>query len=84
VQLGDAEARITGAESVLVRAARLWERGAFDEAERVSMQALYLAKQAGLDFATKAFDICGARSTFNDQLLNLYYRDLRTFTLHFR
>jgi alkylation response protein AidB-like acyl-CoA dehydrogenase len=84
VQLGDAEARITAAESVLVRAARLWERGAFDEAERLSMQALYLAKQAGLDFATKAFDICGARSTFNDQLLNLYYRDLRTFTLHFR
>lgn len=83
-QLGEAEARITAAESVLIRAARLWERGLHDEAERLSMQTLYLAKQAGLDFVTKAFDICGARSTFSDQLLNLYYRDLRTFTLHFR
>lgn len=83
-QLGDAEARITAAESVLFRAAELWERGDYHAAERVSMQTLYLAKQAGLDFATKAFDICGARATFNDQLLNLYYRDLRTFTLHFR
>lgn len=83
-QLGEAEAHITAAESVLVRAARLWERGLYDAAERLSMQALFLAKHAGLDFVTKAFDICGARSTFNDQLLNLYYRDLRTFTLHFR
>lgn len=83
-QLGEAEARITAAESTLMRAARLWERGLFDEAERLSMQTLYLAKQAALDFVTKAFDICGARATFNDQLLNLYYRDLRTFTLHFR
>ena len=48
------------------------------------MQVLFLAKQAGLEFATRAFDICGARATFNDSLLNLYYRDLRTFTLHFR
>ena len=83
-QLGEAEARITAAESVLIRAARMWERGLADDAERLSMQALYLAKQAALDFVTKAFDICGARSTFSDQLLNLYYRDLRTFTLHFR
>lgn len=83
-QFGEAEARISAAETLLYRASWLWEEGAFDEAERLSMQVLYLAKQAGLDFATKAFDICGARATFNDNLLNLYYRDLRTFTLHFR
>jgi alkylation response protein AidB-like acyl-CoA dehydrogenase len=83
-QIGEAEAHVTAAESVLVRAARLWEAGDFDNAERISMQALFLAKHAGLDFVVKAFDICGARSTFNDQLLNLYYRDVRTFTLHFR
>jgi alkylation response protein AidB-like acyl-CoA dehydrogenase len=83
-QLGEAEANISAAESVLHRAARLWEAGQFDEAERLSMQTLFLAKRAGLDFVTKAFDICGARATFNDSLLNLYYRDLRTFTLHFR
>lgn len=83
-QFGEAEARITAAETLLYRASSLWERGDFDEAERLSMQVLFLAKQAGLDFATRAFDICGARATFNDNLLNLYYRDLRTFTLHFR
>ncbi|MEA2935317.1 MAG: hypothetical protein QOD74_1963 [Variibacter sp.] len=84
VQFGEAETRINAAEMLLFRAAYLWEQGAYDEAERVSMQVLYLAKQAGLEFATRAFDICGARATFNDNLLNLYYRDLRTFTLHFR
>jgi alkylation response protein AidB-like acyl-CoA dehydrogenase len=83
-QLGEVEAHISAAESVLIRAAKLWEAGEFDAAERLSMQTLFLAKQAGMDFATKAFDICGARSTFNDSRLNLYYRDLRTFTLHFR
>jgi alkylation response protein AidB-like acyl-CoA dehydrogenase len=83
-QFGEAEARITAAETLLYRASWLWEQGAYDDAERLSMQVLFLAKQAGLDFATRAFDICGARATFNDNLLNLYYRDLRTFTLHFR
>jgi alkylation response protein AidB-like acyl-CoA dehydrogenase len=83
-QLGEAEARITATETLLYRASWLWEQEAFDEAERLSMQVLFLAKQAGLEFATRAFDICGARATFNDSLLNLYYRDLRTFTLHFR
>jgi alkylation response protein AidB-like acyl-CoA dehydrogenase len=83
-QLGEAEAHISAAEAVLIRAAKLWEAGEFDLAERLSMQVLYLSKRAGLDFATKAFDICGARATFNDAPLNLYYRDLRTFTLHFR
>lgn len=83
-QFGEAEARIGAAETLLYRASWLWERGVYDEAERLSMQVLYLAKQAGLDFATRAFDICGARATFSDNLLNLYYRDLRTFTLHFR
>ena len=57
VQLGEAEAHITAAESVLVRAARLWERGLYDAAERLSMQALYLAKHAGLAFVTKASNI---------------------------
>jgi alkylation response protein AidB-like acyl-CoA dehydrogenase len=83
-QLGEAEIGISAAESVLIRAAKMWEVGQYDEAERLSMHALFLAKQAGLDFAVKAFDICGARATFNDSPLNLYLRDLRTFTLHFR
>jgi alkylation response protein AidB-like acyl-CoA dehydrogenase len=82
--LGEAEVRISAAEAVLMRAARSWETGNYDQAERLSMHALFLAKQAGMDFVVKAFDICGARATFNDSLLNLYLRDLRTFTLHFR
>ncbi|KQW20945.1 hypothetical protein ASC80_12325 [Afipia sp. Root123D2] len=82
--LGEAEVRISAAEAVLMRAARSWEAGNYDQAERLSMHALFLAKQAGMDFVVKAFDICGARATFNDSLLNLYLRDLRTFTLHFR
>lgn len=82
--LGEAEVRISAAESVLMRAAKMWEAGSYDDAERLSMHALFLAKQAGLDFVVKAFDICGARATFNDSPLNLYLRDLRTFTLHFR
>lgn len=83
-QLGEAEVRISAAESVLFRAAKMWEAGHYDEAERLSMHTLFLAKHAGMDFAVKAFDICGARATFNDSPLNLYLRDLRTFTLHFR
>lgn len=82
--LGEAEVHISAAEAVLIRAARLWEAGQYDDAERLSMHALFLAKQAGMDFVVKAYDICGARATFNDSLLNLYLRDLRTFTLHFR
>lgn len=83
-ELGEAEVGISAAELVLMRAAKLWEAGEYDLAERLSMHALFLAKRAGMDFATKAFDICGARATFNNSLLNLYLRDLRTFTLHFR
>jgi len=84
VQLAEAEIAIAATESLLWHAAWLWEQGRYDEAEQASMRTLHMAKQAGLGFATKAFDICGARATFNDQRLNLYYRDIRTFTLHFR
>lgn len=83
-QLGEAEARISAVESIMARAARTWEAGDFDEAERLSMQTLFLAKDAGIWLANKAFEICGARATFNDTPLGLFYRDLRTFTLHFR
>lgn len=84
VELGDAEARIQAAEALLYRASCLWEANDFEAAELMSMRTLHLAKQAGLGIATKAFDLCGARSTFNDQRLGMFYRDMRTFTLHFR
>lgn len=84
VVVGDAEARNRAVEALMHRSAQLWEAGDYDAAERSSMCTLHLAKEASLGLATKAFDICGARATFNDQLLNLYLRDVRTFTLHFR
>lgn len=84
VEIGDAESRIHAAEALLLRAACLWETGDHDAAELLSMRTLHMAKQAGLGIATKAFDLCGARATFNDQRLGMFYRDMRTFTLHFR
>lgn len=84
VEFGDAEVKISATEALVKQAAWLWEAGDYDAAELASMRALHMAKQASLGLATKAFDICGARSTFNDQMLSLYYRDIRTFTLHFR
>lgn len=84
VELGDAEVKIQAAEALLYRAASLWESNDYEAAELMSMRTLHLAKQAGLGIATKAFDLCGARSTFNDQRLGMFYRDMRTFTLHFR
>jgi alkylation response protein AidB-like acyl-CoA dehydrogenase len=84
VDLGNAEVQIQAAEALLYRAACMWEAGDYEAAELMSMRTLHLAKQAGLGIATKAFDLCGARSTFNDQRLGMFYRDMRTFTLHFR
>lgn len=84
VEIGDAESKIQAAEALMLRAAYLWETGDYDAAELASMRTLHMAKQAGLGIATKAFDLCGARSTFNDQRLGMFYRDMRTFTLHFR
>ena len=84
VEIGDAESRLQAAEALLLRAAWLWEKGDYEAAELASMRTLHMAKQAGIGLATKAFDLCGARSTFNDQKLGMFYRDMRTFTLHFR
>lgn len=84
VELGNALTTISATETLLWRAAWLWEQGDYRAAELASMRTLHMAKQAALGIATKAFDICGARSTFNDQGLVMFYRDIRTFTLHFR
>jgi alkylation response protein AidB-like acyl-CoA dehydrogenase len=45
---------------------------------------LPLTKRLALDLTARAFDVCGARATFRDQPLERLYRDVRTFTLHFR
>lgn len=84
VEIGNALTQIAATEALLWRAAWLWERGDYAQAELASMRTLHMAKQAAIGIATKAYDICGARATFSDQSLNMYYRDIRTFTLHFR
>jgi alkylation response protein AidB-like acyl-CoA dehydrogenase len=50
----------------------------------MSLQALHVAKRISLDVAERVFDICGARATFRKLPLEQIYRDIRTFTLHFR
>ena len=72
------------AESAMRAAADLWDAGRHDDAELASVRTLHLAKRLALDLTQRAFDVCGARATFRDQPLERLYRDVRTFTLHFR
>ena len=64
--------------------AAAWERSELDSAEMMSLQALHVAKRISLDVSERVFDICGARATFRTLPLEQIYRDVRTFTLHFR
>jgi alkylation response protein AidB-like acyl-CoA dehydrogenase len=90
--LGDLQSRLFAARSALYTAAKQWELAAklewprkeHDMAEFMSLQALHVAKRTSLDVAERVFDICGARSTFRKYPLEQLYRDIRTFTLHFR
>ncbi len=90
--LGDLQSRLFAARSALYTAAKQWEhagsldwpRKEHDEAEFNSLQTLHVAKRCALDVAERVFDICGARATFRKYPLEQIYRDIRTFTLHFR
>jgi alkylation response protein AidB-like acyl-CoA dehydrogenase len=90
--LGDLASRLYAARAALYAAAGQWEaagavdwrRDEHDKAEMMGLQALHIAKRVSLDVAERAFDICGARSTFRTLPLEQMYRDIRTFTLHFR
>jgi alkylation response protein AidB-like acyl-CoA dehydrogenase len=84
VTLGGMSSELFAAESALWAAAELWDAGRHDEAELASIRTLHLAKRLALDLTQRAFDVCGARATFRDQPLERLYRDVRTFTLHFR
>jgi alkylation response protein AidB-like acyl-CoA dehydrogenase len=92
VALGDMASNLYTVRSGLYAAARQWETagaggwcdGDVNKAELMSLQALHGAKHVALDVTTRAFDICGARATFRLFPLEQMYRDLRTFTLHFR
>jgi alkylation response protein AidB-like acyl-CoA dehydrogenase len=84
VVLGGMSSELFAAESAMWAAADLWDAGRHDDAELASVRTLHLAKRLALDLTQRAFDICGARATFRDQPLERLYRDVRTFTLHFR
>ncbi|MGH7070968.1 MAG: acyl-CoA dehydrogenase family protein [Acetobacteraceae bacterium] len=92
VAIGDLASRLYAAESAFYAAAEQWEvaavanwqRSEHDRAEMMSLQALHIAKRCSLDVSERVFDICGARATFKTMPLEQFYRDIRTFTLHFR
>jgi len=84
VALGTLASDLYAARSALDAAAALWDRGEHDAAELASIKTLHLAKRIALDCTQQAFDICGARATFRDHALERLYRDVRTFSLHFR
>ena len=82
--IGEMDAAIQATRSSMAYAAWLWERNRYDEAELASMRALHTSKQTAMMVATKAFDVCGARSGFKDLPLDRALRDVRMFSLHFR
>jgi alkylation response protein AidB-like acyl-CoA dehydrogenase len=84
VALGAMSSQVFAVRSALWAAADLWEAGRYDEAELASIRTLHEAKRVALDVVQRGFDICGARATFATQPLERMYRDIRTFTLHFR
>lgn len=83
-ELGDMAEQLNSCRSALYAAATTWETGDADEAELRSVQALHISKRIALHITARAFDICGARATFRDQPFGQLYRDVRTYTLHFR
>lgn len=82
--LGEMDAALQATRTSMWYAAWLWEQGRYEEAELASMRALHTSKQAAIMITTKAFDVCGARSAFKALPIERAFRDVRTFTLHFR
>jgi alkylation response protein AidB-like acyl-CoA dehydrogenase len=84
VTLGEMASTLFGARSAVYAAARTWEAGRYGEAEVRSLQALHLARAAGMELTYRAFDVCGARASFRYFPLEAMHRDLRVFSLHNR
>jgi alkylation response protein AidB-like acyl-CoA dehydrogenase len=82
--LGAMSSDLFAARSALYAAADIWDRGDHDVAELESIRALHLGKRAALELTQTAFDVCGARAAFRDLSLERLYRDVRTFSLHYR
>jgi alkylation response protein AidB-like acyl-CoA dehydrogenase len=82
--LGRMSADLFAARSALQASAALWDADAYDEAELASIRTLHLGKDLALDLTQTAFDVCGARAAFRELELERLYRDVRTFSLHYR
>jgi alkylation response protein AidB-like acyl-CoA dehydrogenase len=82
--LGAMSSDLFAARSALYAAATTWDAGDHDEAELQSIRALHLGKRVALHLTQTAFDVCGARAAFRDLALERLYRDVRTFSLHYR
>ena len=82
--VGEMDAALQATRTSLWYAAWLWEEGRYDAAELASMRALHTAKQMALMVTSKAFDVCGARAAFRSLPIERAFRDVRTFSLHFR
>jgi alkylation response protein AidB-like acyl-CoA dehydrogenase len=82
--LGRMSSDLFAARSALWAAADLWDAGDHDAAELASIRTLHLGKRLALDLTQTAFDVCGARAVFRDRELERLYRDVRTFSLHYR
>ena len=84
VALGTMSSDLHAARSAFWVAADIWDRGDHDDAELASIRALHAGKRVALDITQHAFDVCGARAAFRQYPLERMYRDVRTFSLHYR
>ncbi len=82
--VGEMSAALQSARTSLWYAASLWEQGCYEEAELASMRVLHTSKQTALMVTSKAFDVLGARAAFRHLPVERAFRDVRTFSLHFR
>jgi alkylation response protein AidB-like acyl-CoA dehydrogenase len=82
--VGEMDSALQATRMSMWYAAWLWEQGQFKEAEMASMRALHTSKQMALMVTSKAFDVCGARAAFRHLPVERAFRDVRTFSLHFR
>lgn len=90
---GDLQAKLWAAEALIDRAGGKLEQLLHAERESVTAQQrgsaavlIAAAKQrivdTGLEIATKIYEVTGARATSNKAGLDIFWRNLRTHTLH--
>ena len=88
-EIGNVRVRLRAAEAMLERAGRVVDAAQAEmTAESVALasvavaEAKILATKAGLLAANKLFELSGTSSTFAEDNLDRYWRNVRTHTLH--